>query len=121
MFATARHIPDLMKEFENGPLKKYTPCQFKEKSKLIEALAVIHAELVLIHPFREGNGRVARMLSILMALQAGLSPLDFSSIKGKFKEQYFFAVRAALDKNYNPMKKIFESVIHKTIKKDQPT
>ncbi len=32
----------------------------------------VHEELVLIHPFREGNGRVARLLSTLMAFQAGL-------------------------------------------------
>jgi len=30
-------------------------------------------ELILIHPFREGNGRIARFLSVLMALQAGKS------------------------------------------------
>ena len=29
-----------------------------------EALAVVHAELILIHPFREGNGRVARLLAL---------------------------------------------------------
>jgi len=47
--------------------------------EVIKALAVVHTELVLIHPFRaEGNGRVARMLATLMALQAGLPPLDFS-------------------------------------------
>ncbi|TAK86063.1 MAG: hypothetical protein EPO20_09750 [Betaproteobacteria bacterium] len=32
------------------------------------ALAETHVELVLIHPFREGNGRIARALSTLMAL-----------------------------------------------------
>jgi len=43
-------------------------------------MAVVHVELVLIHPFRDGNGRVARILSILMGLQAGLPALDFGDI-----------------------------------------
>jgi fido (protein-threonine AMPylation protein) len=32
------------------------------------ALAVVHAEFILIHPFREGNGRCGRLLAILMGL-----------------------------------------------------
>jgi len=63
-------------------LRVYTPCNFADKEKVIEALANVHTELVLIHPFREGNGRLARMLAIMMGLQAGLPPLNFSRIKG---------------------------------------
>ena len=39
--------------------------------------AAVHAEPILIHPFREGNGRCARLLATLMGLQAGLPALDF--------------------------------------------
>ncbi len=35
-------------------------------------MAVTHTELILVHPFREGNGRLTRLLNTLMALQAGL-------------------------------------------------
>jgi cell filamentation protein len=57
-----------------------TPCNFKDRTEILHALAETHIELVLIHPFREGNGRVARILSTLMALQAGLPLLDFGLI-----------------------------------------
>ena len=77
-FAFPEQISKLMTEFEKGPLRQFTPCRFKSLEEVIKALAIVHAELVLIHPFREGNGRVARMLATLMALQAGLPPLDFS-------------------------------------------
>lgn len=116
MFAAAPQIPKLMVEFERGPLRQFTPCHFSEESKLTNALAVVHVELVLIHPFREGNGRVARMLSILMGLQAGLPSLDFDSVKGKKKKDYFSAVQAGLDRNYEPMAKIFSDVIDRTIR-----
>ena len=72
-------------------------------------------ELVLIHPFREGNGRLARILSTLMALQAGLPLLDFSLIAGVKKEAYFAAIQADMDKNYQPMEKLFAGIIEKSV------
>lgn len=114
-FAAAHLLPKLMQEFEKTILVKYTPCSFSKKSEIIEALAVVHTELVLIHPFREGNGRLARVLSVLMGLQAGLRVLDFSDIKGNLQESYFAAVRAGLDLNYKPMKAIFEKVVERSL------
>lgn len=114
MFAVAEHIPNLMAEFENGPLKEYSPCACSSDNEAAEALAVVHTELVLIHPFREGNGRVARILATLMALQANLPPLEFGGIKGRKRQEYFAAVRAGLDRDYKPMEKIFRSVLRRT-------
>jgi cell filamentation protein len=115
-FAFPEHIPKLMAEFEEGPLQEFTPCQFKTHDKLAEALAIVHAELVLIHPFRDGNGRVARMLAVLMALQAGLPPLDFRDMIAEGKEEYIRAVQIGLNRNYAPMKKIFAAVIRKSLR-----
>ena len=69
-FAVPAHIPKLMEEFESTVLRRFTPCG-GEVAEVAMALATVHVELVLIHPFREGNGRVARLLATLMALQAG--------------------------------------------------
>lgn len=56
------------------------------------------------------------MLSILMALQAGLPPLDFSEIAEKKKKEYIFAVQEGMSHNYEPMEKIFRSVIRRTLR-----
>ena len=56
-FAAANQIPRLMIEFEKGPLRAYTPCRFTEMNEMARTIAVVHTELLLIHPFREGNGR----------------------------------------------------------------
>lgn len=115
MFAIAGRIPALMAEFERDVLSRCTPCKFATQKEIVRALAEAHVELVLIHPFREGNGRISRALSTLMALQAGLPLLDFSPITGEKKEGYFAAVRAGLDRNYRPMEKIFAGVIERSV------
>lgn len=114
-FAAAARVPDLMEKFESDVLARSTPCKSKDRAAIARALAVTHVELVLIHPFREGNGRAARVLSILMALQAGLPPLNFSSIAEEKKEEYFAAVQAGLDKNYAPMERLFTEIIERSL------
>jgi len=111
VFAMAAQVPRLMQEFERKELKRFSPCTFDNPEKVLEALAITHCELVLIHPFREGNGRLSRLLSQLMALQAGLPLLNFSSIKGKQREAYFAAVRAGMGRDYAPMIEIFRKVV----------
>lgn len=114
-FAAAARVPALMAEFERDALARYTPCNFKQREDVVRALAETHAELVLIHPFREGNGRVARLVSILMALQAGLPLLDFSVIAEKKKQAYFAAVQAGLDRNYQPMERLLAEIIERSL------
>lgn len=59
---------------------------------------------------------MARMLASLMALQADLPPLDFSILKGRKKREYFIAVQSGLDRTYDPMEKIFDEVIERTLR-----
>jgi Fic family protein len=58
-------IPELMKSF----LAKIP--ESKTKNHPVEFAAIIHKELVTIHPFIDGNGRAARLLMNLALLQAG--------------------------------------------------
>lgn len=111
MFAAATRIPALMAEFERDVLASHTPCQSGNISEIIRALAESHVELVLIHPFRDGNGRTARILSTLMALQADLPFLDFTLIAEEKKQEYFAAIQEGLGKNYEPMERLFAEII----------
>lgn len=114
-FASTPYIPQLMESFENDYLAKYTPCNFLDQQDIIRAIAEVHVEFILIHPFREGNGRLGRLLATIMVLQAGLPPLDFSIIKGTRKQEYFAAVREGLRKNYKPMEGVFQRVLMVTL------
>jgi len=50
-----------------------------------------------------------------MGLQAGLPSLFFDKLSGKKREQYFAAVRAGLERAYDPMMKKFSAVIQRTL------
>ena len=110
-FAAALHVPQLMAELQKVQLHKHTPCNFKSPERVIQALAEVHVELVLIHPFREGNGRVARILSTLMAFQAGLPTLNFKDITGERRKNYFDAISSDMNRDYRPMEKLFKKII----------
>jgi cell filamentation protein len=115
MFAAPAYIPQLMENFKKELLAKYTPCLFNSRQEVVFALAIVHTELILIHPFREGNGRIARLLATLMALQAGLPLLDFSGFDKERQEEYFAAIQCGLDRNYEPMIKIFTDIIARSL------
>ena len=114
-FAMAAQVPKLMGQFETEQLRRYTPCGFERQDDVVKALAEVHTELVLIHPFREGNGRCSRILASIMALQAGLPVLDFSIISGAKKPDYFAAIQAGMDRNYKPMEHLFAEIIENSI------
>lgn len=114
MFAVANQVSRLMEQLDGGPLREFTPCHADAIELQAHALGVVHAELVLIHPFRDGNGRCARVLSTLMGLQAGLPPLDFSPMDGRGKRRYIEAIHAALGRDYAPITRVFSAVIART-------
>ena len=114
IFAAADQVPRLMLEWERGPLRQFTPCRSQDIEEQARALAIVHAELILIHPLRDENGRCARMLAVLMGLQAGLPALDFGGVRGEMKHRYIAAVHAAVGRDYALMTDLFRSIIERT-------
>ena len=101
-FAVAAQIPQLLTKFEQEYLHRYTPCNGYDDEQLTEAVAIVHVELILIHPFRDGNGRISRLLADVMMVQAGYPPLDYSCWDQN-KTDYFAAIGQGLEMNYTPM------------------
>ncbi len=113
-FAVAMHIPVLMQAYERNELAAYTPCRQATVEAQARALAVTHAELVLIHPFREGNGRCARLRALALSLQAGYVQLDFAPMDEDLPG-YIGAIHASLDKEYAPMESLFVRVLERSV------
>ena len=119
MFAAPNMIPALIEKLERSYLKKYTPCLNMELEKLAHAMSIVHVELILIHPFREGNGRTARLLANLMCLQANQPLLNFAGIYQTKNpsgfEKYIKAIHAGFNENYEPIQDIFVKLIKSSI------
>jgi cell filamentation protein len=109
-FAGAAQIPRLLAAFERDCLARFTPCHDMDDAALVEAIAVTHVEFILIHPFREGNGRLSRLLSDVMAVQAGHEPLDYSAWDAD-KPAYFGAIHAGMVGDYMPMQRLVAAAL----------
>jgi cell filamentation protein len=102
----AYRIAENMETFESNLLRSLTPCREEDVEVWALAAAKVHAEFLLVHPFREGNGRLARWLTDLMAHQSGYPALDyaFSGKAGRTKgKNYLDAVVAGYARNYEPL------------------
>ena len=111
-FAASGQISRLMDNLDKEVLSVRTPCTGMSEVQLADALAVVHVELILIHPFREGNGRLSRLLASVMALQAGWPQLDYTHWD-KRKTDYFAAIQAGMS-DYEPMKALVKRVLRET-------
>lgn len=106
LFPAALFIPQNMQAFENEILSRL-PDHYSGKTKLTRDIAMVHGELLFIHPFREGNGRTARILANLMARKQGYESLRFDKLN--FNE-YVIAVQQVSEKNYLPMERIIQGI-----------
>lgn len=77
-FAAADRIPLLLDGFEKQFLSRSGELKSLARLELVSYLAVCHVEFILIHPFREGNGRLSRLLCDVLSVLAGKSLLDYS-------------------------------------------
>lgn len=108
-FAAARFLPETMAAFEREVLSAgIAPA---DRDTAIMRIATVHAELLFIHPFREGNGRTARVLANLMARKAGLSPPQWEMVGRDEFDAYVRAVQAAAGKDYQPMAALIRAIL----------
>jgi cell filamentation protein len=110
----AFRVPHNLARLEDEFLKKVTPCQSAELETVAGQVASVHAEFLLVHPFREGNGRLARWLADLMFLQAGY-PMPLYSFSGRGsvlrKKTYLDAVIAGYGQDYAPLTAFFRECV----------
>ena len=72
---------------------------------------VIHAWIAHMHPFSDGNGRLARVLANLELSRYGYAPLIVTSQSDR--GEYYSALKDSDDGNILPLFKLFERVIRR--------
>lgn len=108
-FAAAKFLPETMSEFEKEILSKLKN-KYESQENLIKDVAIVHGELLFIHPFREGNGRAARLLANLMLRKAGFEALKFENVGKREFEEYVKAVQNCANKDYSKMIDFIKSI-----------
>lgn len=107
--------------YRNGPvaiaLAKHKPPSFKEIPKLmqevvellnkkvsgikaVEASAEIHHKIAYIHPFWDGNGRLARLLMNLKLMRSGFPPVV---LRKRERKSYYAALEKADEGDLSPL------------------
>jgi cell filamentation protein len=109
-FAAAKFVPALVKKYEQDFLISYLKLTELEREELISYLAKSHVEFILIHPFREGNGRLSRLLLDVMATHAGYGPLDYS-VWDANKDYYFKSIQAGHAGDYHHIERLVRDVL----------
>jgi cell filamentation protein len=105
-----------MTRLERGALGNHTPCRPGPVAEVARRMAKIHAELLLIHPFREGNGRLARWVADLMAYQAGLPASAYGFVgrgSGARRAQYLESVKEGYLGNYDDLAAFFAEAMER--------
>jgi Fic family protein len=69
--------------------------------------AMAHLQVTSVHPFRDGNGRISRIVQSLVLAREGLAAPEFFSIEeylGSHTQEYYAALREAQRGSYLPQR-----------------
>ncbi len=76
---------------------KYMRCEGMQAmhQSFVVRMAIAHAHFEAVHPFRDGNGRVGRLLLPLMMAAEGMMPIYLSPYIEAHKTAYYESLKAA--------------------------
>lgn len=90
----ASEVERCMAELQDSMLD-YRPREEEHgEISIVVQLAIAHAQFETIHPFRDGNGRVGRLLLPLMLAGEGYPPLYLSGYLHRHKSDYYRALKS---------------------------
>lgn len=109
-FAAAQFLEKQLPYFEQSYLARLAETRSMDEEQLVQFLAELHVEFILIHPFREGNGRLSRLLMDVFTTCAGYAPLDYS-LWFEHRAFYFAAIQAGVAGDYSHMQRLVRDVL----------
>lgn len=94
--------PELTKDEMESLIRMYREAESKQSPEVKSAW--LHHRFTQIHPFQDGNGRVARALASLVFLREGLFPLV---VRESDRQEYIGALETADAGNLSPLVSFF--------------
>ncbi len=98
-------------------LKHLNPRDENFIGKVVELLAWFQHRFVWIHPFQDYNGRVARMLTILILLKLNLPPIEIKAETGLDRKKYLEAMYSADGGNYEKLENLIGRALNESLAK----
>ena len=92
----------------DGYIKNITKLELEP----IKKAAFIHHEFVLIHPFADGNGRVARLVTNLFLMQNGYPPII---LKKEDRGKYYSTLQKADKGNISPFATFIANAVNEAL------
>jgi Fic family protein len=80
---------------------------------LVVRAAMAHLNVVSVHPFEDGNGRISRIVQSLVLAREGVASPEFFSIEeylGSHTQEYYAALREVQGGSYQPDRDAYEWV-----------
>lgn len=110
-FPAAEFLPQNLSQFEEHYLLPINEGVWKRKDALVNALASMHAELLYLHPFREGNGRIIRLFTQIIYFAKTGKELDLDLLnQGDNFARYVAAVQQAATGEHALMRELFSEL-----------
>ena len=104
-----------MESYERDVLRKYPSAALQRDEAFCAAVAQIQGELLVIHPFREGNARTIKLMTDILAEQTGRPFLVYDRSE-RGQDEYIAAAKAAFKKEYGQMEAILRSALERAQK-----
>lgn len=99
---------------------KYLPSSDSEEiflAEIISLLSWFQHRFVLIHPFNDYNGRVARLLTNLLLLNLGLPIITITAETGEERGKYIEAMKAADKHDYSKLENLIAEALRESLEK----
>lgn len=80
--------------------------------EIAELLAVVSAEITIIHPFREGNGRIVRVVLDIISIAFDIQPANWGVLKSYTdKDKYLKCMYSGYKKDYKPLTNFYYELL----------
>lgn len=99
---------------------KRIPSPENEEQFLVEVISLLvwfQHRFVWIHPFKDYNGRVARLLTNLLALNLGLPIIVIKAETGADRQRYIKAMKTADKHDYSKLEKLIANALKESLEK----
>lgn len=97
---------------------KHLPLADNEEEFLAEVISLLawfQHRFVWVHPFKDYNGRVARLLTNLLVLNLGLPILIIKAETGRDRERYIKAMKAADQHDYSKLERLIANALRESL------